>query len=264
MEYILGGGAFGQVWKGTWNSTPVAVKILSSTCQNSIPQQILASFQEEVRIISSIRHPNICLFLAACLEPPSRAISTELVIRGSLWDVLRIPNLFPPNSEYYLPTWIIRKILDGTCKGLTYLHNHNPTVIHRDLKSAGILLDESFNVKICDFGLAKLFDYSNTMTANVGTVQWMAPEVLRGLSYTEKVDIYSVGIITWEILTGKCPFEGKTQLDIALAVSQNHTRPEIPPCSDAVKVFLHHCWHENYNNRYSASEVLINIPLAFY
>ena len=231
--------------------------------QNSIPQQILSAFEEEVRIISCIRHPNICLFLAACLDPPNRAIITELVIRGSLWDVLRIPNLFQQTGQYYLPTWIIRKILDGTCKGITYLHNHKPAIIHRDLKSANILLDESFNVKICDFGLAKLLDYSGTMTANVGTIQWMAPEVLRGHQYTEKADIYSIGIITWEVVTGKCPFEGKTQLDIVLDVAQHLKRPELPPCSDAVKIFLDRCWHDNCDNRYSAVEVLMIIPSTF-
>ena len=251
------------MWKGTWNSTPVAVKILSSMSQHSIPQQVLSAFEEEVRIISCIRHPNICLFLAACLDPPNRAIITELVIRGSLWDVLRIPNLFQQTGRYYLPNWIIRKILDGTCKGITYLHNHKPAIIHRDLKSANILLDESFNVKICDFGLAKLLDFSSTMTANVGTIQWMAPEVLLGHQYTEKADIYSIGIITWEVVTGKCPFEGKNQLDIIVAVAQQHRRPELPPCDNALKEFLSCCWHDNCDNRYSAAEVLLNIPSTF-
>lgn len=96
------------------------------------------------------------------------------------------------------PSWAIRKVLDGTCKGLIYLHSNTPSpIIHRDLKSANILLDDSFNVKICDFGLARLRDFSVQMTANVGTVQWMAPEVLLGKSYAESADIYSLGMVNY-------------------------------------------------------------------
>lgn len=98
---VIGGGGFGQVWKGTWGGTPVAVKLLSNLNlpQSSGPalpehEQLLAAFEEEVSMLAQLRHPNICLFLGVCLEPPHKAIVTELVSRGSLWDCLRIKNLF--------------------------------------------------------------------------------------------------------------------------------------------------------------------------
>lgn len=116
---------------------------------------------------------------------------TELVSRGSLWEVLRTPKLFmgyPEVSPFlshprdqgqgqgqagsFWPPWVVRRVLDDTCRGLVYLHSHSPPIIHRDLKSANLLLDDSFHVKICDFGLARLRDLNSTMTANVGTVQW--------------------------------------------------------------------------------------------
>lgn len=133
----------------------------------------------------------MCLFLAACLDPPNRAIVTELVTRGSLWDALRQPGLLAGAADgAHWPAWAMRRVLDGTCRGLVYLHSHQPPIIHRDLKSANLLLDDSFNVKICDFGLARLRDYTAAMTANVGTVQWMAPEILSGQAYSEAADIY--------------------------------------------------------------------------
>jgi serine/threonine protein kinase len=98
---VIGGGGFGQVWKGTWGGTPVAVKMLNNLMlptngSAALPEQVqlLNAFEEEVTMLAQLRHPNICLFLGVCLEPPHRAIVTELVSRGSLWDCLRIPGLF--------------------------------------------------------------------------------------------------------------------------------------------------------------------------
>lgn len=69
-------------------------------------------------------------------------------------------------------------------------------------------------VKICDFGLARLRDYNTVLTANVGTIHWMAPEVLTGTQYDESADIYSVGIVLWELFTGLCPYEGMKQVEV--------------------------------------------------
>ncbi len=106
-------------------------------------------------LLARLRHPNICLFLGASLSPPNRSIITELVSRGSLWDVLRTPNLFSGDhaadrSYWALPSRVAQRVLKGCCAGLIYLHGLKPNaVIHRDLKSANILLDESFHPKVC-------------------------------------------------------------------------------------------------------------------
>ena len=118
-------------------------------------------------------------------------------------------------KELPWPVGILRRILEGTCRGLVYLHSHSPPIIHRDLKSANLLLDETFNVKICDFGLARLRDYNTVLTANVGTIHWMAPEVLTGNQYNESADIYSVGVVIWEMFTGQCPYDGMKQVEVS-------------------------------------------------
>jgi len=270
LKHVLGGGAFGQVWLGVWNGTPVAVKVLNAACQQtSLTKEVLKAFEDEVEMLERLRHPNICLFLCACLKPPNRAIVTELVSRGSLWDSLRTPGLFPVTNqekEPHWPIWVTRRVLDGTCRGLTYLHSHNPPIIHRDLKSANLLIDDSFNVKICDFGLARLRDLtaSSNMTNNVGTMQWMAPEVILSSSYTESCDVYSLGIVIWEVLTSRCPFEELGSLELPHAITVGNKRPPVPAyCTEMQKRLLEVCWSRDYQERPAAAVVLGLLVAAF-
>lgn len=140
LEHVLGGGSFGQVWKGSWRGTPVAVKVLSPVCQASLPEKLSVAFNDEVAMLARLRHPNICLFMGACLAPPNRAIVTEFVARGSLWDVLRTPNLFSGFSgPLHWPAWASRRVLDSCLRGILYLHKHEPPIIHRDLKSVSMI-----------------------------------------------------------------------------------------------------------------------------
>jgi serine/threonine protein kinase len=102
-----------------------------------------------------------------------------------------------------------------------------------------LLLDESFNVKICDFGLARLRDLSTVLTANVGTVQWMAPEVLTGRQYDESVDVYSLGLVAWEMMTGKCPYENMKQVEVSQKKSAISTISSHILRQRSTSVFLH-------------------------
>eukprot|EP01041_Mallomonas_annulata_P009907 gene9907-20604_t len=154
LSHVLGGGSFGQVWEGVWKGTPVAVKILSvSQVVTSIDSNVLSAFDAEVAMLASLRHPNICLYMGACLKPPHRAIVTELVSRGSLWQVLRTVGLFPGHTSTsssttsFWPWWVTHRVIEDSCRGLLYLHSLHPCVLHRDMKSANLLLDDSFHVK---------------------------------------------------------------------------------------------------------------------
>lgn len=305
LSEMIGGGGFGQVWKGTWNATPVAVKVLFSPAACGLQQQqeyeeaLQSSFEEEISILSRLRHPSICLLLGICMDGSRRAIVTELVSRGSLWDALRtpLPFVYHENNDqinkFFWPSWLIIKVIEGVGRGLAYLHHHKPLIVHRDLKSANILLDESFNVKICDFGLAKLRDASvaSVMTANVGTVQWMAPEVfianysidgtdnsifkikndckfhlplINSNNYDEKVDIYSVGIVLWEMLTGECPYQNMKPLEIAVKVLNQQARPPFPTsCSNYQIKYIEKLWAQCPKCRPNAEEIVCSISDFF-
>jgi hypothetical protein len=209
LKDIIGGGGFGQVWRARWKGTPVAVKVLTGSAQaETVPKAILEEFIAEVNMLSGMRHPNICLFMGACLEPPNRAIVTELCENGSLWDALRSPlprphqvadgetrlawplDLYHPKTPTFSeerhmsgkvdpplapagawPWALVKRVASGTARGMCYLHSGNPPVLHRDLKSANILLDESYTAKLADFGLSRLKAVRSGMTGNCGTVQ---------------------------------------------------------------------------------------------
>lgn len=141
---------------------------------------------------------------------------------------------------------------------MTYLHSGTPPVLHRDLKSANLLLDDSYTAKVCDFGLSRLKAQERSMTGNCGTVQWMAPEVLANQRYAEPADVYSFGIILWEMLTGECPYEGMSAIQCALAVLNRDLRPNVPQwCPPALSALIQACWDKNPDRRPSFAQIIM-------
>ncbi|KAE9088995.1 hypothetical protein PF010_g19173 [Phytophthora fragariae] len=231
---MIGEGAFGKVHEGKWRGKSVAVKLL--ICQD-LRSDILNEFQSEVEIMSVLRHPNICRLLGACMEPPHRALVVELLQRGSLWGVLRM-------NRKSIDQEMRSRFIYDTAKGMSYLHHFERPILHRDLKSPNLLVDKNFNIKLSDFGLARVKAHVQTMTGNCGTVQWMAPEVLGNQKYTEKADVFSFGIVIWEIVTGECPYDGMSQIQAALGVLNRNLRPNIPrECPPFFSRLMKACWN---------------------
>lgn len=191
----LGEGGFGSVFEGTLsNGTKVAVKRLDGI------GQVKKSFLAEVETIGSIHHINLVRLIGFCAEKFHRLLVYEYVSNGSLdkW-------IFSKNHELSLDWHRRRKIILDIAKGLDYLHEDcRQKLIHLDIKPQNILLDEHFNAKVSDFGMSKLIDrdQSQVMTTMRGTPGYLAPEWLNSV-ITEKVDVYSYGVVVMEILCGR-------------------------------------------------------------
>ncbi|TMW68569.1 hypothetical protein Poli38472_006037 [Pythium oligandrum] len=243
---MIGQGAFGTVHRAMWRGTTVAVKVL--VCQY-LTADILEEFETEVQIMSILRHPNICLLMGACLEPPTRCLVIEYLPRGSLWNVLR--------QDFALDYDKQMTFSRDTALGMNYLHSFQPPILHRDLKSPNLLVDTSYAIKISDFGLARVRAHFQTMTGNCGTTQWMAPEVLAAEKYTEKADVFSYGVVCWEIITRACPYDGLSQIQAALGVLNNSLRPTIPPdCPPLFKKLMTLCWVSSPEKRPTFEQIL--------
>uniref|UniRef100_M4BH68 non-specific serine/threonine protein kinase n=1 Tax=Hyaloperonospora arabidopsidis (strain Emoy2) TaxID=559515 RepID=M4BH68_HYAAE len=246
IDEMIGQGAFGTVHRAKWRGTVVAVKIL--VCQY-LTADILEEFEAEVQIMSILRHPNICLLMGACLEPPTRCLVIEYLPRGSLWNVIRQDVVIDVAKQFGFAR--------DAALGMNYLHSFQPPILHRDLKSPNLLINSSYALKISDFGLARVRARFQTMTGNCGTTQWMAPEVLAAEKYTEKADVFSYGVVVWETVTRQCPYEGLTQIQAALGVLNNNLRPKVPEnCSPLFKQLMTLCWASAPERRPSFETVL--------
>eukprot|EP00742_Colponemidia_sp_Colp-10_P007271 GILJ01007817.1.p1 GENE.GILJ01007817.1~~GILJ01007817.1.p1 ORF type:complete len:862 (-),score=71.89 GILJ01007817.1:172-2757(-) len=235
----IGEGGYGKVFRTLWRGTTVAVKKLRFSQMDA---RLLADFLGELAVMKPLRHPNVVLFMGACTKNPNICIVTELCSRGSLWDVLHKKSL--PLS------WEIRlKMARDAARGMTYLHLFKPVpILHRDLKSLNLLVTDDFTVKVCDFGWARL--KSCTMTGHIGTFQWMAPEVIANQNYTEKADVFSFGVVLWEMVTREPPYQGKLPVQVATAVLNKGLRPRIPgTCPKPIADLIKDCWDQDPDRR---------------
>ncbi|CAA0819601.1 Protein kinase superfamily protein [Striga hermonthica] len=201
-ENVIGEGGYGIVYHGVLeDKAVVAVKNLLNN-----KGQAEREFKVEVEAIGRVRHKNLVRLLGYCAEGAQRMLVYEYVDNGNLEQWLH--GDVGPQSPL---TWDIRmRIILGTAKGLTYLHEGlEPKVVHRDIKSSNILLDKQWNAKVSDFGLAKLIgsERSYITTRVMGTFGYVAPEYASTGMLNERSDVYSFGILIMEIITGRNPVD---------------------------------------------------------
>ncbi|CEO96152.1 Protein kinase domain-containing protein [Plasmodiophora brassicae] len=245
----IGVGGFAEVYKGEWRGTEVAVKKLLVQKQGAAS---LKEFRKEVSILRSLRHPNVVMFMGACTRPPDLCLVTEL-LQMSLFDLLH-------NTVVKLNAKLQIKIALETATGVNFLHQSR--IIHRDLKSANLLLDKHYGIKVSDFGLSRVKAQQIIMTGQCGTFQWMAPEVISNEMYTEKADVYSFGIIVWELFARKVPFEGMNGVQVSVAVSTKGLRPDMPPDVPAgVARLIEDCWTTDPQARPTFTDIVRRLKL---
>jgi len=193
----VGKGNFGEVYDGDYLGTRVAIKKLYFVNDEMMQKYI----EREMDTLTNLAHPNIVQFMGLCIELEDIYIVTEFVPGGDLRAILKDENKEIP--------WDVRSdIAKQLAAAMNYLHSRN--IIHRDLKSHNLLVGDGWKIKVCDFGLARPVDKQGKkeetqLMTIVGTNEWMAPEVMLGLEYDHKCDVFSYAMVMWELITRDKP-----------------------------------------------------------
>uniref|UniRef100_A0ACD5V7M8 Uncharacterized protein n=1 Tax=Avena sativa TaxID=4498 RepID=A0ACD5V7M8_AVESA len=256
-------GSNSRIYRGIYRQRAVAVKMVRLPERDEERRRALEEqFNSEVAFLSRLRHPNVVQFVAACKRPPVYCIITEYMSQGTLRMYLH------KKDPYSLsPGTVLRLALD-VARGMEYLHAQG--VIHRDLKSHNLLLNDDMRVKVADFGTSCLEAHAHSSRAgagagvggerggtNMGTYRWMAPEMVRDKPCTRKVDVYSFGIVLWELTTCLVPFQGMTPVQAAYAACEKNVRPPLSPtCPPALNSLIKMCWAGNPARRPEFSYVV--------
>uniref|UniRef100_A0A8K9ULE9 Mitogen-activated protein kinase kinase kinase 7 n=1 Tax=Oncorhynchus mykiss TaxID=8022 RepID=A0A8K9ULE9_ONCMY len=243
VEEVVGRGTFGVVFKAKWKGKDVAIKTIESESERK-------AFVVELRQLSRVNHPNIVKLYGSCHNPV--CLVMEYAEGGSLYNVLHGAEPLPQYSASHAMSWCLQ-----CAQGVSYLHGMKPkALIHRDLKPPNLLLVQGGTVlKICDFGTA--CDIQTHMTNNKGSAAWMAPEVFEGSNYSEKCDVFSWGIILWEVITRRKPFDeiGGSAFCIMWAVHRGTRPPLIKDLPEPIEGLMTHCWDKDPAQRPSMEEV---------
>ncbi|KAL3700786.1 hypothetical protein R1sor_018808 [Riccia sorocarpa] len=210
---IIGMGGAGTVYKGEFpGGDIVAVKRLWGSCKPEVHMGRDQGFSAEVDLLGSIRHRNIVRLLGFCTNHEMNLLIYEYMPNGSLGELLhgwKNGTNQDGKKVNILADWLTRfNIALGVAQGLAYLHHDCcPPIVHRDVKSNNILLDSNMEARVADFGLAKLFESNQSMSLVAGSYGYIAPEYAYTLKVDEKSDIYSLGVVLLELLTGRQPVE---------------------------------------------------------
>ncbi|XP_051856007.1 mitogen-activated protein kinase kinase kinase 13 [Antechinus flavipes] len=237
----LGSGAQGAVFLGKFRAEEVAIK------------KVREQNETDIKHLRKLKHPNIIAFKGVCTQAPCYCIIMEYCAHGQLYEVLRAGRKITPRL---LVDWST-----GIASGMNYLHLHK--IIHRDLKSPNVLVTHTDAVKISDFGTSKELSDKSTKMSFAGTVAWMAPEVIRNEPVSEKVDIWSFGVVLWELLTGEIPYKDVDSSAIIWGVGSNSLHLPVPStCPDGFKILMKQTWQSKPRNRPSFRQTLLHLDIA--
>ncbi|XP_029449730.1 mitogen-activated protein kinase kinase kinase 21 isoform X2 [Rhinatrema bivittatum] len=255
LKEIIGVGGFGKVYRGTWAGREVAVKAARQDPDEDVAATV-GHVKQEARLFSMLKHPNIIQLQGVCLQEPNLCLVMEYARGGSLNRALAGRKI-PP---HILVNWAVQ-----IASGMLYLHEEAIVpIIHRDLKSSNILLLEKIEhndicnktLKITDFGLAREWHRTTKMSA-AGTYAWMAPEVIKCSMFSKGSDVWSYGVLLWELLTGEVPYRGIDGLAVAYGVAVNKLTLPIPStCPEPFAKLMKECWEQDPHIRPSFALIL--------
>ncbi|GJM87248.1 hypothetical protein PR202_ga03184 [Eleusine coracana subsp. coracana] len=254
----LGSGTYGAVFHGKWRGCDVAIKRIKASCFAGRPserERLIADFWKEALILSSLHHPNVVSFYGVVRDGPdgSLATVTEFMVNGSLKQFLRKKDRTIDRRKRVI-------LAMDAAFGMEYLHGKN--IVHFDLKCENLLVNmrdpQRPICKIGDLGLSKVKQHTLVSGGVRGTLPWMAPELLSGKSnmVSEKIDVYSFGIVMWELLTGEEPYSDMRAAEIIGGIVNDSLRPRIPSwCDPEWKALMQSCWASDPADRPAFTDI---------
>lgn len=268
-----------QVFKGEWRGIQVVAKFAKvqgqTPSEDEDDEAVRTELLHEIELLAGLRHPDLVMFLGACLQDPTKVMFiTELMEGGDLERYYmrkrrESGNIFVP-ALHLLLRWAC-----AVARALSFLHGCRNPIIHRDLKPLNLLMTKHHkDVKVTDFGISKMTQRRSVckttttgsknpdtfvMTGGVGSWRYMAPEVVRYMNYNEKVDIYSFGLIIFFMSSGRDPFYEMSQQDGMLKeyLKGNEPRPKVTDCNKKLRDIMTAAWHPDPDKRPTADEITI-------
>lgn len=254
FEEIIGIGGSCTVYRGKYKNLEVAIKVMKKTSNNTY----LKEFNREVQMLSTLHHANLVSLIGSCIGE-RMCIVMEYCKGSTLFELLH-------EKKNIRLSWKQRiSFAKDIAAGMAYLHSRVPAVIHRDLKSLNVLLSDPVSslkdfpvLKINDFGVAR-DSTTEKMTGMMGTCHWMSPEVLSDSLYSLPADVYSFGIVLWELLSRETPYHDILPTIIPHQVVNEGKRPDIEQIKDScpteLKNLMLACWAHKPNDRPTFAQI---------
>jgi len=264
LEGIITSGQAADIYRGELDGQVVAVKVYRRAKLFNVKQQV--AFCREVETLGRLSHPNLVKLIGACMLSSPFRLATEYCDGGNLNELLH------ERSEVEVSWHQRMKIGADIAKAMVYLHSRDPQIIHRDLTSTNCLLayevrgpEEDVVVKVGNFGFARMRDREagrTSMTSDVGTLLWMAPEILNREDYDSKVDVYSFGIILYELVFRQMPFGELDECSFSTTVASGG-RPDIDCAPDGCPIvivgLMQACWEHEPTDRPPFSDIAASL-----
>ncbi|KAH9499223.1 hypothetical protein Btru_004477 [Bulinus truncatus] len=241
---LIGKGDFGDVYKGAYKGQLIAAKVLKDQDRGSV------QFIQEAALMTSLRHPNLVKLIGIVMTEPAILV-TEFVGKGNLVEFLRTRgrNVITKKDQINFAT--------DTCAAMAYLEKKD--LVHRDLAARNVLVHDDGTAKVSDFGLAKIGDHNQTSSQKF-PIKWTAPESLRNNVFTNKSDMWSFGILLWEIYSfGRVPYPRIPLSDVVMHVEKGYRMEAPEGCPAEIYVIMKQTWEMNPDHRPSFEEVLAKL-----